>query len=391
MNPPALPGEPHRGHLQQVDGIRAIAVLMVVVGHWTPALSSFWFNGHVGVQLFFVISGYLITGILLDTREQGERLVQWRATALRRFYIRRFLRIFPVFYATLAVTYLLGFPAVRSTVWWHVAYLSNVLIAMRGEWIGASSHFWSLAVEEQFYLAWPLIILCVPRRHLLRVICVCVLIGPAFRIVGVLAGVPAITLGVLPFASLDTLGAGALLAYYQRAGAPSWARPWNPRVTCLVIGLTGAVIFAMGHALGDAGGRAPLLGAAMQISLAPALLSVVWVTAMGARGWVGRALEFGPLMYIGRISYGIYLLHNFVPPVASRVSAKLGLPVAGWIGGTVQTAMSLAILLGVAALSWRLFEKPINDLKRHFPYLEVPRTETRLAPARSGEPCIARR
>jgi peptidoglycan/LPS O-acetylase OafA/YrhL len=105
LNPPSR-------YMRQLDTLRAVAAGMVIFSHWVPGTDTFWFNGHVGVQLFFVISGFLITGILLDARKNAERRDIRRSVVIRRFYMRRLLRIFPLYYGTLALTYLVGVPAV---------------------------------------------------------------------------------------------------------------------------------------------------------------------------------------------------------------------------------------------------------------------------------------
>ena len=147
------------GYLRQLDSVRTIAVAMVIATHWIPKATTFWFNGGMGVKVFFVLSGFLITGILLDARGQADQSGVGRTAVLKNFYARRFLRIFPLFYATLALTFLLGVPTVRQFIWWLMFYLGNVLLALHGQWLSGIAHFWSLAVEEQFYLVWPVLIL----------------------------------------------------------------------------------------------------------------------------------------------------------------------------------------------------------------------------------------
>src|SRR5687768_1429660 len=160
-------------YFRQLDALRALAVSMVIFSHWPGyhhdmwSDDLFWFNGEIGVKLFFVISGFLITGILLDERIKADQNDLGKASLLKTFYIRRFLRIFPLYYATLFVAFVLGHPDVVASWKWQVTYLSNFFYAMRGEYLGEVSHFWSLAVEEQFYFVWPLIILFVPKKWLL--------------------------------------------------------------------------------------------------------------------------------------------------------------------------------------------------------------------------------
>ena len=137
----------------QLDGLRAVAVAAVAWSHWERDYQAGIPFG-AGVHLFFVLSGFLITRILLDVRQASDR-----GAAIRAFYIRRALRIFPAFYVTLLLAWIAGVPLVRESLAWHATYLSNVWIFQMDQWPGSISHLWSLAVEEQFYLAWPFLIL----------------------------------------------------------------------------------------------------------------------------------------------------------------------------------------------------------------------------------------
>ncbi len=163
-------GEGSGEHLDQLDTLRAFAVTAVLIRHFWPELQPGLDLGARGVHLFFVLSGFLITGILLRSRALVEDSGRGTGLAIRRFYIRRFLRIFPIYYLVLAVTWALGFPDVRSGIVWHLAYGSNILFAIENQWPPTTAHLWSLSVEEQFYLIWPLLMLLVPRRHLRTVI-----------------------------------------------------------------------------------------------------------------------------------------------------------------------------------------------------------------------------
>ena len=135
--------------------------------------------GSNGVNLFFVISGFLITEIFLKCKKEVENGQSIRLT-LRQFYARRFLRIFPLYYLVISLSFLFNFSDVWHELWWYLTYTVNYYGLVTGKWIGLP-HFWTLALEEQFYLLWPLVILLVPRRCLLLVPVIAILIAPATR------------------------------------------------------------------------------------------------------------------------------------------------------------------------------------------------------------------
>jgi peptidoglycan/LPS O-acetylase OafA/YrhL len=154
----------HRFH--ELDGLRAFAILGVLYTHFINDESMV---GTLGVELFFVLSGYLITGILLRGRNLIEACESTLPTVLKSFYIRRALRILPVYYFCLFCLWLAGSQEVKDQIWWHATFNSNMLFVFI-PFTNLTPHFWTLAVEEQFYVFWPAIILLAPRRHLLTIL-----------------------------------------------------------------------------------------------------------------------------------------------------------------------------------------------------------------------------
>ncbi|MHA3771008.1 acyltransferase family protein [Verrucomicrobiota bacterium sgz303538] len=351
--------------MKQLDTIRLIAVAMVIATHWGDGNMPFWFNGNLGVQLFFVISGFLITGILLSARTTAEQSGYRLSGVIKSFYARRFLRLFPLFYVTLAVTFLLGFPAVRSSLLWHVSYLSNVYLAIRGGWFGEVSHFWSLAVEEQFYLVWPFLILFSPRRVLPALITSVIAVAPIFRFVcsDVLELNP-VAAYVLPFSSTDSLGLGALLAFLRERNC---GKGNKARTLLKWASIAGAGVVIVTH-LGSAS-NSFLCGfhSIEGVALPFALVGVVWITGNGIGGPLRTVMEFTPLVYLGRISYGLYVLHNFVPRATNKVFVALGVSSLG-APAYLKHLLDIAVLIILSSLSWHVLEKRINNLKRLFPY-----------------------
>lgn len=348
----------------QLDALRAIAVAGVMLHH-------FWFAtqelalGSRGVRLFFVLSGFLITGILLNARRRVETGAQSRLFALRQFYLRRTLRIFPVFYLTLAVTWLLGVAEVRDGLFWHMGYLSNYYFATLAQWPGTTSHLWSLAVEEQFYLFWPALMLCLPRRWLLPTILGMILLGPLFRLWAVMADLNWVARFTVTAASFDSLGLGALLAYAtqsRQAAVGGWRRSLAAAGLYLALPVNIALLIFDW----PAGWRL------WEITFGDTLwaLFCVWLVSKAKQGFgggVGALLEARPVVYLGKISYGVYVYHLFmlalVPALLSM--AALGLPEPQSLASFVLLSASSVL---VASLSWFCFEKPINNLKRFVSY-----------------------
>lgn len=326
----------HSERIPQLDGLRALAVTFVMAFHFIPGVDRFAPLGSIGVRLFFVLSGFLITRILLQSRALPV------GAALRRFYIRRSLRIFPVFYLVLAMAALINIGPVRATIGWHVTYLTNVYLFERGAWHGSISHLWSLAVEEQFYLFWPFVVLSLTERRLAPVIGAMVCLAPLSRL---LVGGPMNS--VLPTSCLDSLGAGALLAL-----------PHTRDLMMRVGRNVGMPLMGGALALRFAGANNLPLEVALDFGVS---LGSAWLVGSAAQrftGSIGAALELKPVAYIGTISYGLYLFHGFMPYVLGRY-------VPGFIDMTWPSrAVLLAIAtLVVASVSWKVFEAPILRLK----------------------------
>lgn len=364
------------GYMPQLDGLRCLAVIAVWFEHWglppvrgNEVLASDVQPGALGVWLFFVLSGFLITRILLQSRADMDAGDGTTPHAAKIFYARRFLRILPVYYLTLLVASLL-LPEVRHVFWWHFTYNTNVWVTLHPHQYPAGTHFWSLAVEEQFYLIWPWIILLIPSRYLLRAILVVVAIGVVFRFGCSLLplghrGTPAYAL--LPGCA-DKLGLGALLAFFwDRTTTPQLAR-WNSWLirSGLWVGLPGLIaLIAWRH-------YRPESRLALVFLPLTAAMFFAWLIGRAADGFgglFGAFLEWLPVRYLGKISYGLYLFHYLVPQTLDRFHVHP----QRW---SLRFSFYAAITIAIASLSWYAFEKPVNGLKRFFAYTHrAPSTE----------------
>jgi peptidoglycan/LPS O-acetylase OafA/YrhL len=360
------------GTIRTLDGLRGLAIAGVLACHFlnawpgrTPvdrlAIEGLGL-GWAGVDLFFVLSGFLITGILVDSL--GARRWWWG------FLVRRALRIFPLYYLALALFGLLG-PAVGLVdPWtfgrwgrWYWSYLGNWAFPAR-EVIPALSHFWSLGVEEQFYLAWPAVVLLARGRRLGLVSAALVLAGPALRALVVDSGWPVGSAFRVTPGRVDALAMGALLAVLLRstAGRAAVARTWRPAA------LLGALGFAaLGAPLGfDMHARPLEIWSHSLLAVAFGGLLAGAVLAEGSASPLARALSARPLRRLGRYAYGLYVWHYFV-----HVGALAALRARPWGAALLATragylayaAGGVLASLAAAALSYRLVERPFLALK----------------------------
>lgn len=368
QDPTSLPVALARGsHRPQLDALRCFAVLGVLVTHfWQPGPFPGIFAqvdfGFLGVRLFFVLSGFLITGILLEARDEADRAGHARLPVLGRFYIRRVLRIFPLYYFIVLGGILVGVPAAREAWPWLLTYTSNFYEALQQRPVGYYGHFWTLAVEEQFYLVWPWLVLFAPRRWLAAIILAAVLVAPLYRDLAVDV-LKEDGWGTLPFGCLDTLGVGALLAIaFRDARSPQAVYAALGRLV-LPIGL---LLFLALHWIALRTGNLRPLVAFHEIAYAMVCCWLIAGAYRGFGGLAGRLLELRPVVYLGRISYGIYAYHMLMPWLLTRVFVRIGWEFPA--PGPARLVIASAVTVAVAMASWRFFERPLNDLKRFVPY-----------------------
>lgn len=350
MNLPAkLQARLSAPHLPALDGLRAVAVFLVIFYH-------FGFDrvpGAHGVMIFFVLSGFLITWLLLKEDERDGDI------SLRGFYRRRILRIFPAFYAYWILLVALLLVTGRNLLWPHAwssfFYVSNYYIALNGDPGNGFSHTWSLAIEEQFYLLWPFIFLLWRRSYTKMVLFLASLIGAVWIYRVVLCYGLNINQAYIYAAfdtRLDELMVGCLLAVVLKKGmlASFWrkvtANEYLPLVTLALLICSIFVGNAYVYRYRDVFGFAlePLL---------IALLIVQLMTHSSARLWSWT--EWRVMKFLGRISYSLYLYQQLVLHPARQATARY--PVV------VQLIVAIVATIIVASLSYYLIERPFLKLK----------------------------
>lgn len=382
MNNPATTISPNaldtkKTYLVQLDGLRFIAVTLVMFDHWLGEVNPLPI-GFFGVNLFFVLSGFLITRILITSKQRDAQLGRSHGKSLKTFYIRRNLRIFPVYYLTILGLAVAGFPAVREHLGWLLTYTTNIWIVLHQTWLGAIDHLWSLAVEEQYYLFFPFLIFFIPDRLVLLVLFAMIGLSVGLRVILFAMHAPWVDQFVLMPTCLDAFGMGGLLA---------WLLVYKPDLFGRILRNNGFllmsfVLYAINLYLyktlpGNAEHRNIATEVTDRFVTSVFCFFLIGRAVVGFGGPVRWLLEHPVSQYLGRISYGLYLFHNLIfnfyhtPPtfITLRIWDRAGqlLPMLADAPG-LRIAYFYALTVLMATLSWRLIEKPVNGLKDRFSY-----------------------
>jgi peptidoglycan/LPS O-acetylase OafA/YrhL len=368
-----------REHIKSLDGLRGIAILLVFFFHYLPRnphspLSWLASIGWSGVDLFFVLSGFLITGILYDTRESSN--------FFRVFYARRALRLFPLYFFAVGLVLLVAALLHTAMSWVAIPfyiYGANIMLAVRGGVPNFTPyfqciHFWSLAVEEQFYSLWPLVVFFVRKRKTLMMICAGGMFGAlVFRIVLSRFQVSTWILYAQLPSRMDALLAGAILALALRG--PQAAAWRSQRRLYMVLGgclLMLALLFLRSRSFIFSSVEMTSWGYSIFAGVYLCILALALIPGT-VPNVIGRA---SVLRFFGRYSYGLYVWHDLPSPVCVTWQ--------GWfthnihplvLGQTVYALAMLALFTGVAVGSYHLLELPFLELKSRFRYAK-PTKET---------------
>ena len=358
-------------HIPALDGLRGIAVLIVFLFHYGGGThSSFrpmrWFGlinkgGWAGVTLFFVLSGFLITGILWDSFDDPH---WWR-----KFFARRSLRIFPLYFLTLLLVLLAAIPggttkAVLAHLWVPALFLENVPhLGELSESLASPLpifHLWSIAVEEQFYLIWPFLLVIQRSRQWARVLCLGTFAAAwLFRVV-IFFTLP--NPGIWDhflFTHAGALALGGWLALSYRG--PEWPRIVRIAPYVAAGGMLGFLITGrLAHSLTS--------GALMMVAGLPCItICFAAVLALAVQpGLVSRVFSWGALRWLGGISYGVYVFHMLLLPVIEWIAGKLAGGRSEMAFLATQFVVAAALTLVAALLSYHLFEKQFLRFKRFF-------------------------
>ena len=357
-----------RPHYEQLDALRALAVTAVVISHYVPR-GRFLGADPLGeaaafaVHVFFALSGLLITGILLDTRTKvdGGTTTFWGA--LGRFHARRVLRLFPIYFLVLGLCWAAGVLAMRDHPVSLLTFTYNNFLIGQGYFDGFVGHLWSLSVEQQFYLVWPFLMLLAPRRWLAPIAVATMGVAEAAKYYYLHADPTGMGYYVATVSCADEFAGGALVAMAARAaGLPSVVRAWlHPTTTAIT--LAGIVTGPWWSAV-----LPPQFGYAnfvlYDVVATTAVAGMLWGAMRGYGGRLGAVLSCRPAARVAAVSYGLYVYHPLLPPLVGAALAAAGGPGANIV--LTRAPIALALSVGLSMLSWEIFEKPINELKRYF-------------------------
>jgi peptidoglycan/LPS O-acetylase OafA/YrhL len=359
-------------HIDSLDGFRGIAILLVFFFHYLPRNPQNPFSwmaslGWTGVDLFFVLSGFLITGILYDTRHS--------TNFFKAFYARRALRLFPLYFLVVGIVLfaaaLLHTPMSWKAIPFYI-YGANVMLALKGGVPDFTPyfncvHFWSLAVEEQFYSLWPLVVFLVPSRRTLMQVCAGGIVAALiFRVVFTHLGVSTWALYAELPARMDSLLVGGMLALGIRGPSPAaWLN--RNRLYCVMAGcgLVLVILLFRARTLFFSSTAMTSWGYTMIAGVYVCLLAIALVPGTAANR-VGR---LSVLRFFGRYSYGLYVWHDLPSPVCISWRPWFTRHIHPLVVGQMVYAVAmLALFTAVAVASYHLLELRFLKLKSRFRY-----------------------
>lgn len=380
-------------HFEQLDGLRCIAVMAVLICHWVTITAVEVIPlGSMGVNLFFVLSGFLISRILFVNKDSNDLNNISHFGSLKQFYIRRSIRIFPIYFITIFVLFLINFEAVRENIGWLVTYTLNIKFSQPNVWesnqLGYLVHLWSLCVEEQFYIFFPFLIFFIPKSKLKITIYGLIILGILSRFLLWQFDAPKNSIYALLPSCADAFGIGALLSYYFLYEIENLKKIISNNILFISVVVIFIVSIIYSHYFIYKYGECRTV--LERFLFCVCCFWIVGKAALGNySGWIKKFLENKRVVYLGKISYGLYIYHNFIHPLLIQSVNKLysNLTFKRYFekiyynthltffknfvnnnGSILMVILLFSLTILVASISWRYIEKPINQLKEKFNY-----------------------
>jgi hypothetical protein len=366
-------------YFKQLNGIRFIAVFLVLLDHWLVPVLPIPL-GHLGVVIFFVLSGFLITRILFCNADEIHRTKSSGWPKIIRFIYRRSLRIFPIYFILLFIGLVFNISNFRELWPWLMSYTPNFYIMIKGQWLGTWDHLWSLAVEEQYYLIFPYFILFLNKSNYLRLFSIMIGLGILSRLIFYVIMPHDIIEKywmfsyVNPISAIDCFGLGGLLAYYYHYDFAYFLKTAQKKyfltVTIITVVLTLILSNYSKYTYDN------FWFSIFERSISALFAYYLIMTAlMEKNNYLGQLLENKIVVYFGTISYGIYLYHNLI----FNFYHQNGNTIWGFLSTNVtfldsintesmilKFLINFLILIAVSSFSWFYIEKPINSFKNRF-------------------------
>jgi len=363
-------------YFKQLNGIRFIAVFLVLLDHWLVPILPIPL-GHLGVVIFFVLSGFLITRILFLNADEIQQTKSSVWPKIFRFIYRRSLRIFPIYFILLFIGLIFNISNFKELWPWLISYTPNFYIMFKGQWLGTLDHLWSLAVEEQYYLIFPYFILFLTKKNYVRLFIIMISLGIFSRLIFYVI-VPHDMIEkywmfsyVNPLSAIDCFGMGGLLAYFYHYDYHLLLKIAEKK-NLLPITLSAVIISLF---LSD---YSEYTYDNIWFSILERSISAIFAyflimnALMERKNYLGKLLENKVVIYLGSISYGIYLYHNLV----FNYYHLNGNTIWGFLSSNftflnslnsesilLKFVINFLLLIGLASFSWFYIEKPINRFK----------------------------
>jgi peptidoglycan/LPS O-acetylase OafA/YrhL len=355
-------GQNTNKHIIQIDGLRCYAVLSVMIAHYIVGnyggaiLSKIPFG--TGVNLFFVISGYLITAILLHKKEAINQKTTTFFKEIKNFFVRRSLRIFPLYYLVLLFVFIFSFNQVKDYYDYLLSYTTNIYITIHNGYIDNRTHLWSLAVEEQFYLIWPFTLFLMPKKWMLSFIISIIFLSIISKYYFIYYTSYPLGANAFLTSCLDSLGLGALLAYLQLYHLSFFEKILNKKIVIILI-ISYIILFIFPDFTSYSVKRI-----FDNFFTSFIYFYIVGIASQNKFNGISKILlENKIALYLGKISYGIYLIHNFMGEAFQNYFARK-LPPTDHLSIRIIYWTILTIIL--ASISWYTIERPILKLKKYF-------------------------
>ena len=363
-------------YFKQLNGIRFIAVFLVLLDHWLVPILPIPL-GHLGVVIFFVLSGFLITRILFLNADEIKNTQSSAWPKIIRFIYRRSLRIFPIYFILLTIGLIFNISNFKELWPWLISYTPNIYIMIKGQWLGTWDHLWSLAVEEQYYLIFPYFIFFINKNKYKRLFVLMICLGIFSRCIFYMIAPHDIIEKywmfsyVNPLSAIDCFGLGGILAYYYHYDYINFLKIAGKK-KLLLITLTAVFIsLLLSHYSNFTYDN--LWFSILERSTAAVFAYFLIMTALLEKNnLLGKFLENKLIMYLGSISYGIYLYHNLV----FNYYHLNGNTIWGFLSNKfvflnglnsefifLRFLLNFLLLISLASFSWFYIEKPINRLK----------------------------